>query len=543
MKNVSRFIISLILAIFSLSVLVHADVALKLDGNPIPFEQPPVIVEGRTLVPFRAIFEALGAEVEWDDSTKTATAVKEDLTVKITIGENVLYKNGEKVELDVPAMIVGEGYTMVPARAIAEAFGVVVEWEDTAQYVILITPEIKDEVPVITMYSADGRTITVAKSAVEEYKKVGWYVEPVVQMWKPDGTSKYVFKSLVEEYILLGWYTEPVVLMWAYDGRSMYVLESQVEANKAVGWYENKADVMETVYAPDGRTQEVFKAFVDREKSVGWMDRDEFEEYLQPWVEAYGECLKGTYGSEPEGNFCLVYDNYSQAYTYVEAIGGNYGKLSQIYDKYPHPRYSVKASVMGGGIGKTNYANISQVYEFLGKYFSENVYPHQGNYEFLTYDKNLYVSSLGNIVRDSIYLGCKDGCHYVAVIVEDRNLSESSHEVLEISKENDNLIISSIKTGNDAIRVFDWYYSFYKIEYLALSQTELDVLAKYLYQSKYGVQDYDDTCDYMRVKNVTYADGQYALKVHNFRYDENYIINFSIINGIPVLTSFVECNE
>lgn len=96
----------------------------------------PYIKNGRTMVPMRAIFEVLGATVTWDDETKTAISVKGDTEVKITIGENVLYKNGEAIELDVAAEIT-ESRTMVPVRAISEAFGYTVNWDDEMKTVMI----------------------------------------------------------------------------------------------------------------------------------------------------------------------------------------------------------------------------------------------------------------------------------------------------------------------------------------------------------------------------------------------------------------------
>ncbi len=94
----------------------------------------PYIKNDRTMMPMRAIFEALGATVSWDDSTKTAIGVKDGVEVKITIGENVLYKNGEAIELDCAAEITNDR-TMVPVRAIGEAFGCTVTWNDETKTV------------------------------------------------------------------------------------------------------------------------------------------------------------------------------------------------------------------------------------------------------------------------------------------------------------------------------------------------------------------------------------------------------------------------
>ena len=113
-------------------------ITVLLNGNPIAFDVPPQLINGRTMVPLRAIFEALGAEVTWDDATQTAKGVKGDTTVTIKIGENALYKNGEKKELDVPAQLVN-WRTLVPVRAISESYDVQVGWDDATSTVSLTT--------------------------------------------------------------------------------------------------------------------------------------------------------------------------------------------------------------------------------------------------------------------------------------------------------------------------------------------------------------------------------------------------------------------
>jgi hypothetical protein len=51
-------------------------------------EQPPVIVQGRTLVPLRAIMESIGAEVKWDEATRTVTVLREGHTVTLQVASN-----------------------------------------------------------------------------------------------------------------------------------------------------------------------------------------------------------------------------------------------------------------------------------------------------------------------------------------------------------------------------------------------------------------------------------------------------------------------
>ena len=103
-------------------------VTVKVDNEDVVFDQIPLIINGRTLAPLRAIFEKLGATVEWNGETQTITSTKGDTVITMTIDKNEMYKNGEMIWLDVAPQIVGER-TLVPVRAIAEAFNCDVTWD------------------------------------------------------------------------------------------------------------------------------------------------------------------------------------------------------------------------------------------------------------------------------------------------------------------------------------------------------------------------------------------------------------------------------
>ena len=97
----------------------------------LAFDQPPVIIDGRTLVPVRAVFEAMGMSVNWDNNTKTAYASGGETNI-ISIGAKEFYRStgseGRKnLSMDVPAQIIS-GRTLVPLRAVAEACDAEVEW-------------------------------------------------------------------------------------------------------------------------------------------------------------------------------------------------------------------------------------------------------------------------------------------------------------------------------------------------------------------------------------------------------------------------------
>lgn len=105
------------------------EIRVDLRGKFLEFaDQKPIIENDRVLVPFRVIFEALEAEVFWDGDTRTVTATKGNITITLTIGKNEIVKNGEAVEIDVPAQIINSR-TLVPVRVISESFENTVFWD------------------------------------------------------------------------------------------------------------------------------------------------------------------------------------------------------------------------------------------------------------------------------------------------------------------------------------------------------------------------------------------------------------------------------
>lgn len=109
-------------------LLFSTKTKVMLEGQEIVFaDQQPIIKAGRTLVPARSVFEDMGAVVSWDGETQTVTVEKDEISVQIPIGSNVLLKNGEEKKLEVPAEIIN-GRTMLPLRAISEVLNCYVAW-------------------------------------------------------------------------------------------------------------------------------------------------------------------------------------------------------------------------------------------------------------------------------------------------------------------------------------------------------------------------------------------------------------------------------
>ena len=116
------------------------NISVVIDGNTLISDVAPQNINGRTMVPMRSIFESLGATITWNAETKQAVAVKGDKRVTLTLNSATAYINGEAKTLESPA-ISYNGYTLVPARFVAEAFGANVTWDgDTKTVYITSTP-------------------------------------------------------------------------------------------------------------------------------------------------------------------------------------------------------------------------------------------------------------------------------------------------------------------------------------------------------------------------------------------------------------------
>ncbi|MBT9177306.1 MAG: Oligopeptide-binding protein AppA [Firmicutes bacterium] len=109
-------------------------IRITINGIPLTSDAAPVIQNGRTLVPMRAIFEALGAQVHWDDATHTIRAYRREDAIVLQLGSRTAWVNGPSRQLDVAPIAIG-GRTMVPLRFAAEALGAQVAWVDATRTV------------------------------------------------------------------------------------------------------------------------------------------------------------------------------------------------------------------------------------------------------------------------------------------------------------------------------------------------------------------------------------------------------------------------
>ena len=111
----------------TVKVNVAPVISLKLDGIYIKSDVSSYIENNRTMVPIRVISESLGANVDWNEETKTVTVENDENKIELTIGSKTAVVNGKNISLDAPAVI-QQSRTFVPVRFVAEQLGWGVDW-------------------------------------------------------------------------------------------------------------------------------------------------------------------------------------------------------------------------------------------------------------------------------------------------------------------------------------------------------------------------------------------------------------------------------
>lgn len=151
----------------------NEDIPIYVGGNEVKMDVPPVIKGERTLIPVRAVTNALGADVDWISETRTVTVTKtvygatygaSVIKIEIKIDSDTILVNGVEQKIDVPAQIVSER-TMVPIRFIAEIFKKKIDWDDDSRSV-LIDDEDEEEAIKTTVTPNTTNTTEIRTSGI-----------------------------------------------------------------------------------------------------------------------------------------------------------------------------------------------------------------------------------------------------------------------------------------------------------------------------------------------------------------------------------------
>lgn len=314
-KFVSLLLVMALMFSINIATFASETIYVTLDGNYIEFDVKPQIINGRTMVPIRAIFEKMGATVEWDGSTSSAICTKDGTVVKMTVNSVDMYINNQLTKMDVSPVVI-DGRTLAPARYVAESFGADVQWSHKKSTVVICSkgvyayadyPDIPDlgkcfnisafdekdsnGYKVISYnftdlenekhysYLYDNSALILGGYSEEIYKHVGdtYYFKYTK---KGQNTPRYYVTTVhhadrtmtFEVMIPNETAGENKVTLYALDGRTIDVIESEVPAYLNVGWYRTLSETQQTMYAPDGRTITVFKSEVSAYKNVGWYE-------------------------------------------------------------------------------------------------------------------------------------------------------------------------------------------------------------------------------------------------------------------------------
>lgn len=167
-KNARNFTIIMIILIFFNSVSFAEPIKINLDGSQLSMPMDPVLQDGRTLVPLRAIFETLGATVDWENDTRTVTGTLGDKIIILQINNKIATVNGNIVVLDVPGQLIN-GRTFIPVRFIAESLDAKVDWNPNSKTVIIVSNTAAKYPPTYTVTRVvDGDTIKINYNSKEE---------------------------------------------------------------------------------------------------------------------------------------------------------------------------------------------------------------------------------------------------------------------------------------------------------------------------------------------------------------------------------------
>lgn len=147
-------------ALLAATLLASSASAIELCVDGRFSQDKPVMVNDRTLVPMRSLFESLGATVDWNAATNTATATKGATSVSVQLGSKTAYVNGTAKTMEVAAQSISNK-TMVPIRFVSEAFNAKVWWEEDTETVYVATTDNYDGYRLApkSIYTSEGESL------------------------------------------------------------------------------------------------------------------------------------------------------------------------------------------------------------------------------------------------------------------------------------------------------------------------------------------------------------------------------------------------
>lgn len=171
-------VFALLLTLLPVSAIAaEKNVQIVIDGKKLALDVKPQIVNGRTLVPYRAIAEGLGGTVKYDSKTKKVTITKGTTKIELTLGSKTAKINQSSVTLEAAPISV-QGTLLVPLRFVGQSLGVWVNWNSEQSTATLVTKKsIKHALGTTTLNSVPKRVVILFNGGVDISVLLG--VKPV----------------------------------------------------------------------------------------------------------------------------------------------------------------------------------------------------------------------------------------------------------------------------------------------------------------------------------------------------------------------------
>jgi|BioPla2DNA2_1021312.scaffolds.fasta_scaffold02819_6 uncharacterized protein YkwD len=254
MKKLALIVAIMMVLLFTVNELevhgeaqVNDEIKVTINGFLVEFSDvKPIIINGRTLVPVRGVFENLNAHVRWFEDKKSVLIMKEALQIYFFINDTEVSVNQKRFTLDVPATIIN-GRTMVPLRFISEALGAEVSWDAKSRTVEISVPHYP---------FAYTKAISLDLLNEKYQNNIQWligapvgYVEHI--LGKPDridlsryGFEWYIYNSDLEKYLMVGVKNKTVV--------GLYSNSKHYKINESIGYNTPREEVHELFNLPMG---------------------------------------------------------------------------------------------------------------------------------------------------------------------------------------------------------------------------------------------------------------------------------------------------
>ncbi len=172
-------LIFVFVSLLSIKSYADTDIKLYINEEQITCDSPPMIIDGRTLVPARVVFENLDADVSWNEKTKKVKITSDTVDIVFTIGKKYAILNRKSVPMDVAPIIVNDR-TYVPIRFVTENMGYRVSWDGETRSVYIDSSKPKYESEILSVEDTDknGNTYVVIKLSNPVNPKISTYDNP-----------------------------------------------------------------------------------------------------------------------------------------------------------------------------------------------------------------------------------------------------------------------------------------------------------------------------------------------------------------------------